>query len=161
VQGASPELIAEMNRIAEGIFGTARDPEQIPISQASRDKLNVLTPDWLAYKTDAAGNPISWVVAVPTQRELATRFLNKEVSERELLDRSKPEVTYSALYLCSAVTVPAHRGRGIATRLMKEVIGKIPLTPDALLFAWPTTDLGRRLARALAADYKQGISLQA
>ena len=160
MHGASSDLIAEMNRVAEEIFGTAHDPEQMPVTQASRDKLNALTPNWLAYETDAAGNPISWVVVMPTERELAARFLNKEITERELLDLSKPEAVYGALYLCSAITVPAHRGRGLATRLLKEVIEKIPLAPDAMLFAWPTTDLGRRLAKSLAADYKQGISLR-
>ena len=77
-----------------------------------RAGLDRLTPDWLVYEADDRGNPITWVIVMPTQRELAERFLRKEVNERELLDLTKPEAKYGALYLCSAITVPEHRGEG-------------------------------------------------
>lgn len=154
------ETVREMNRIAEEMFGTTHDPEQIPITRESADKLDALTSHWLVYEHDVGGKPISWVVVVPTQRDLAERFLRGEVSERRLLDLTKPELMYDALYLCSAITVPEHRGRGLASKLLLAAVAQAPLAPGALVFAWPTTDEGRRLVARISPRVPGGVHLR-
>lgn len=131
-----------MNAVAESIFGTQQDPDQIPITHESAEKLDTLTPDWWTYKLDENGEPISWIILIPTTKELAKKFLAKEITERQLFEMTQPQEKYSAVYLCSAITVPEHRRKGLAMQLTKEGLDKIPKTDDCLLFSDPFSTEG-------------------
>lgn len=145
------DLIIEqkMSEIAEKIFVTQDDPNQIPITQESKDKLDKLTPHWLKYRLDENNNPIAWVVVVPTTKEIAQRFLNGSITEKQILDETAPMDKYSALYLCSTITIPEHRNKGLATELIKEAIYNISKTDDYILFAWPFSIEGTGLIEKL------------
>ncbi|HXK36697.1 MAG TPA: hypothetical protein VJ553_03900 [Candidatus Paceibacterota bacterium] len=153
-------IIAKEMEIAERIFGTAQDPDQIPINRESLRKLMTLSPESIQHELDDKGDPIAWVVVVPTTRELMEQFLQGKLTERELFDRTEPHAEYDALYLSAAVTVPEHRLRGIARRLFRRAIERIPHAPDAVLFAWPTTDDGRAMAKALAGRFGIEVRLR-
>lgn len=138
-----------MNTIAEDIFGTDKDPGQIPITRESGEKLERLTPHWIKYRLDNHGEPTAWSVVVPTQLDLMHKFMGGEITEKELLDLTKFQNEYEALYLCAAVTVPQHRRKGYAMETMIEAINSIPHTKDVTLFAWAYSEEGRKLIEKL------------
>lgn len=148
----SPELEKKMDAIAERIFGTEENPDQIPITVESGEKLDELTSHWIKYRLDEKGDPIAWAVVVPTTRELAESFVYGEITERQLLDLTIPEERYSAIYLCAAITLPEHRRKGLGLQLFEEAIANIPTTDDYVLFVWPVGDGGRELAQKVAQD---------
>lgn len=152
------DILQKTMTIAELIFGTQNDPSQIPIVPASAEKLDSLASGWFKYRLDENGEPISWVVVVPTTREIAERFLQGAISEKEILDQTTPQERYSALYLCAAITLPEYRRKGLALELMLEAVRGIPTASDVLYFAWPySTDgklFGTRLQEALGKEIK-------
>jgi len=101
-------ILQKMLAIAEEFFGTENDPNQMPITMESFYTLQTLHPDTILYKTKN-NDPISWVVILPTQKELMEKFLNKDINEKELLTMTKKQDTYDTLYLCSAFTMPKYR----------------------------------------------------
>lgn len=155
-----PIIRQKMDTIAEEIFGTLKDPNQIPITNESREKLYKLTPNWIEYELDEKQNPISWVIIVPTDKKLAERFLNKEITEKELLNITTPQEKYSAIYLCAAVTVPEHRRKGLALKLFKKAIAKISKTNNFILFAWPTEKGGIELAQKIEKELNIKVQIR-
>ena len=144
-----PIVEQKMDKIAEEIFGTQKDSAQIPITHESGEKLDKLSPHWIKYRLDDNGEPISWVVVVPTTKEIANRFLRGEITEKEILDLGTPQKNYSALYLCAAITIPEYRKKGFALELLQEAIGSIPTTEDCVLFAWPYSKEGEGVINKL------------
>ncbi len=144
------KVLDKMLNIAERFFGTASDPNQMPITRESFYKLQQLHPKTVVYRLDN-GEPISWVVVLPTQTELMEKFLKREINERELLDLTKSQDEYEALYLCAAFTIPEYRRKGYAVEMFKEAIKDIPHTKDVKLFAWPFSQEGKALAEKLSA----------
>lgn len=142
------DIFTKMDSIAERVFGMANDPDQIPVSQETDDKLLKLHPKSFVFKEEN-GEPISWVVVVPTSIELANRFLGGEITEREMFALSEPQKEYGALYLCSAITVPEKQRRGYAVELFKEAIAGIPHVVDVKIFAWPISEKGELLLQRL------------
>ncbi len=136
------ELIKKQMKIAEGIFGTESDPDQMPINNEARKKLDSLCSGWLETEFDEAGEPISWAVVMPTQRAVAEKFLAKEINEKDILDMTEPADIYDAVYLVSVITVPEHRGKGLGKKVVERAMANMPATPDALYFSWPTTPEG-------------------
>ena len=137
--------------MAEKFFKADDDPEQMPINKKSGDKLLKLHPKSINFVL-SNGHPVSWAVVVPTSKELAEKFINKEINERQLLDMSEPQKIYSALYLCSAFTIPEYRRKGLSLKLIKEIIAVIPHTTDCVYFYWPFSGEGRKLAGKLSED---------
>ena len=155
-----PIVEQKMDVIAEEIFGTQNDPSQISVTKESGDKLSAITPNWIEYELDERGDPIAWVVILPTTKELAEKFLNKEINERELLDLTKWQEKYSAIYLCAAITVPEHRRKGLALKLFKQAIAKISKTDNYSLFAWPMGDGVEGLNQKLENDLGVKIKIR-
>ncbi|HXK36492.1 MAG TPA: hypothetical protein VJ553_02830 [Candidatus Paceibacterota bacterium] len=153
-------IIAKEMEIAERIFGTRQDPDQIPINRKSLRKLMTLSPEAIQHKLDERGEPIAWVVVVPTTKELMEEFLQGRLTERQLFDRTEPRNEYDALYFSSAITVPEHRRRGIAIELFQRAVERIPHPSDVAIFAWPTTDDGRAMAKALAGRFGIEVRLR-
>ena len=140
------DIFTQLDTVYEAYFDTAHNQDQIPVNEESTEKLNRLTPYWIHYALDPHDDKkvVSSIVIVPTQKEVALKFLDKEINEKQLLEMSEPSEHYSALYFCSAITLPEYRKQGIAKKLMQEVIPKIPLTEDAIFLVWPTTKLGNQ-----------------
>ncbi len=142
-------IVAKTMKLAEEFFGTATDPRQIPITQQCLRRLRSLWKDAFLYELDGGSEPISWVVVVPTQAELARLFVNGTLTERQLFDQTEPAKRYDALYLCSMFTVPSRRRQGLATKLMVQAIQTAPVAPDAMLLAWPMTIQGEGVVRKI------------
>jgi GNAT superfamily N-acetyltransferase len=136
------ELMGKQMKIAEEIYGTEVDPDQIPITDESMKRLDSLCHGWMETVFDEAGEPISWAVVMPTQRAVAEKFLNKEITEREVLELTEPAAMYDAVYIVSVITVPEHRGKGLGKMVLEKALANMPVTPDALYVAWPTTPEG-------------------
>jgi hypothetical protein len=139
------EILDQLEQVAEEYFDTSHHQDQMPVNEETQRKLSSLTPYWVQYATSDGIKVISSIVVVPTQKELALKFVNKEISEKQLMDLSQPAEKYSALYLCSGITLPEYRRQGLVKKLFQETIKYIPLTKDALFFAWPTTELGNQV----------------
>jgi hypothetical protein len=78
-------------------------------------------------------------------------FLQKKISEKQLLDKTPVGVKYDCLYLCSATTLPEARGKGKTRELCLNAIRQIRKDhPIKTLFVWPFTKEGERLAEAIA-----------
>jgi hypothetical protein len=142
------KILDKMLNIAEKFFVTESDPNQMPITKESFYKLQRLHPKTVVYRLEN-GEPISWVIVLPTQTELMEKFLKGKINERELLDMTKPQEKYEALYLCAAFTVPEHRRRGYILQMIQEAIDAIPHTEDVKLFAWIFSDEGRKIVERL------------
>lgn len=153
------KILNKIMRVAEEFFGTASDPEQMPISRESLDKLQSLHPNTFLYKLKS-GEPVSWVVVLPTSKKLAEEFLSGEINERELLGMTEPQEKYEALYLCSAFTVPGERRKGYAAEMIMKAIKNISLTHDALFFAWPFSEEGRMAVKKLETELGAKIRLK-
>lgn len=153
------KIIDKIFEITERFFGTANDPDQMPVNKESLRKLQELHPKSFIYKTDN-DEPISWVVVLPTSDELMKKFLDNEINERELLNLTQPQDRYEALYLCSAFTVPEHRGKGYAAALFQEAITQIPHSKDVKLFAWPFSEEGKQLADKLSSIFGKKILIK-
>ena len=142
-------IVGRTMAIAEEFFGTAQDPRQIPINLESYKKLVALWRGAFSYELDEAGEPVSWIVVVPTQRKLAGEFMAGMITEKQLFERTETAEKYDALYLCSAFTVPDQRGKRLAHNLMCKAIEQAPLLPNPLLFAWPTTMQGEKMVKSM------------
>ena len=141
-------VLDKMIKISEEFFGSEQHPDYIPITRESCKKFQHIYPNWLFYKL-RDGEPVSWVVVLPTQTALMKQFIKGGITERQLLDLTKPEEKFEALYLCSAFTIPELRKQGYIIDIAKEAVDTIPLTETFFLFAWPVTGEGKQLAKKL------------
>jgi hypothetical protein len=79
--------------------------------------------------------------------DLMSRFLNKKISENELLDLTRPDSVYEAIYLCSALVLEVYRVQGIAKRLSLQAVESIcKKHPVQSLFVWPFSNAGDTLS---------------
>jgi GNAT superfamily N-acetyltransferase len=147
-----PELERKMDVIAEEIFGSEYSPDHIPITVESGEKLDTLTSHWIKYRLDEKGDPIAWAVVVPTTKELAQKFISKEITEKELFDLTTPQQKYSAVYLCAVVTIPEYRRKGLGWQLLKEAVEAVAKTEDYILFVWPVGKGGLELSQKVASN---------
>lgn len=151
----------KMGSITEKFFGTYTDQEQIPITIESRKKLKNLSKYGLNCALDSDGNPVSWVVVVPTSVALMDQFIKGEINEREMFDRSLPSHRYEAIYLCSAFTIPEYRKKGIAKVLMLQSIHEFQKTnPEIKIFAWVWSEDGKKLINSLDENIGNKIELR-
>lgn len=91
-------------RYAEKIYGTENNPNQLPITEASRKRIVRISPDTLLSLEDTQGNMFAWSTVFPTTRALADLFCEKKITEKELFDRTPEDGVYDALYICSIIT---------------------------------------------------------
>lgn len=151
------DVFKKVLRISEEFFGSATDPEQMPINQSSADKLHSIHADTVVYKFDEENNPIGWVVIVPTSVETMRKFLTKEITERELLDIAVEEKKFEAIYLCGAFVLPEYRRKGYAIELLKEAVRKISDGKHLPLYAWVYSPEGEKLVNVLSKNLHQQI----
>ena len=153
------EAFEKVLRMSEEFFGTATDPNQMPVNQESADKLQSIHPDTVVYKFNEKGDPIAWVVVVPTSLGVMDKFVHKKISERELLDLAAKEKRFESLYLCGAFVLPEHRRKGYALELTKMAINKISGGRKLPLYSWIYSPEGRGLIDQLAKNLKQTITV--
>lgn len=148
----SEENLERMIRLAEEFFETKNDPAQISVNGASMDRLRRIHPGTLTEQRDEKG-PIAWILVIPTTKAVMEKFVTKEINERELLDVTPLGVMYDALYLCSALVLPEHRGKGLAKRLISQAVKSVQKDhPIEYFFYWAFSIEGERLAASIAKE---------
>jgi GNAT superfamily N-acetyltransferase len=139
-----------MLQLASEVFDAHNDPQQLDIDEHVIERLKKLHPATVSEYEDGKG-PVVWILLIPTTREIMNRFLNREISEQELLDLTPTNTSLTCIYLCSAMVLPEYRGKGIAKRMTLEAIESIRKThPIDTLYVWAFSKEGAELAGSIA-----------
>ena len=139
-----------MMTLIDEVFDTRKDPNQLQVSQHEMKKLEKIHPATLSEFADENG-PVIWVLVIPTTTGIMNDFLAGKISEKDILDKTKPGEKYTSIYLCSVTTLPEYRGKGESKKLCMQAIKRISENhPIESLFVWPFTKEGEKLASSLA-----------
>jgi GNAT superfamily N-acetyltransferase len=142
-----------MIRLAEEFFDMKNDPDQLAVDGETMARLRAIHPDTMSEESDNNG-PIAWMLVIPTMHALMEKFVRGEINEREILEGTSPGGRYDALYLCSALVLPEHRGKGLARRLASRAILSIMKDhPVRSLFYWSFSPEGDALAVSIAREF--------
>jgi hypothetical protein len=132
-------------QLAEEVFATKNDPEQLDVSPEVIRRLQKMHPATVSEYTDGNG-PVAWVLLIPTTTEFMQQFLNNTITEKELFYLTPLDAGYEAIYLCSALILEEYRRRGIVKQLTVDAVEAIRKDhPVRSLFVWPFSiegDLG-------------------
>jgi len=143
-----------MLQLIDEVFATRNDPDQLQVTQQQLKKLQKIHPATLTEKAGKDG-PVIWILIIPTTKKIMEQFIKHEISEKTLLEKTKPGDIYDCIYLCSATTLPEARGKGETKKLCLEAIKKICKDhPITTLFVWPFTKEGGKLAQTVAKESK-------
>ena len=146
-----------MVRLAEEVFAARTDPDQLDVNEQVIQHLLQIHQATVSEYSVADG-PVAWVLLIPTTSGLMNRFLDMEISEKQLYDLTPGGCTYDAIYLCSALILEEYRRQGIAGRLVLDAIYKIQNDhPIKALFAWVFSPEGGLVADSIAR--KTGLPL--
>ncbi|TAE51705.1 MAG: GNAT family N-acetyltransferase [Bacteroidetes bacterium] len=145
-----PTHFERMLQLADDIFATKDDPEQLDVDQDVLERLRSLHPSTVSEYDEGEG-PAAWILLIPTTLELMQQFLDQTLSEKALFESTLPGISYEALYLCSAMVLEEYRRKGIAKRLTVSAIEDIRKEhPLKALFVWTFSEEGRLGAEAIA-----------
>ena len=145
--------LERMISLADQFFEAKNDPDQIVVNESVMERLRSIHPATLSEASDENG-PIAWMLLIPTTHETMERFIQGEIGERHLLEMSAPGTRYDAIYLCSALVLPEHRGKGLARRLAVDAIRAIQADhPIREFFVWAFSEEGMKLAESLASSF--------
>ena len=112
----------------------------------------------MIIKYDDGNGPVAWVLLIPTTLDLMNRFINSEISEKELFELTPLNASYDTVYLCSALVLEEYRRKGITKQLCISSIANIRIDhPLKAAFVWafsPEGDLAAETISRLA-----GLSL--
>jgi hypothetical protein len=143
-----------MLQLIDEVFSTRNDPDQIQVNQKQLKKLQEIHPATLSELANENG-PVIWVLMIPTTKTIMNDFLEGNISEKDLLKKTKAGDLFDCIYLCSATTLPEYRGKGETKKLCMNSIRAISKDhPVATLFVWPFTKEGKNLAEAIAKECK-------
>lgn len=144
----------KMLQLIDETFATRNDPGQIQVTESEMEKLQAIHPSTLSEVADDQG-PLIWVLLIPTTKNIMNEFLVGTISEKQLLENTTPKDNYDCIYLCSATTLPEHRGKGQTKQLCIDAIHTICKEHNIKnLFVWPFTKEGELLANSIAKDCK-------
>ncbi|OGM94767.1 hypothetical protein A2524_02660 [Candidatus Wolfebacteria bacterium RIFOXYD12_FULL_48_21] len=145
------QYIDEMLRTGTEFFGVFNDPTEIASSWENYEKISLLYSSAYKFKTDAHGKLLGWTVVIPTSRELANDFIERRITEKELLEKTDTSTAQNALYLFVAFIVPEYRKKGYAKNMFLEQIKEAAgdKLKEVLLFAWPVTEEGGKTMDAI------------
>ena len=139
-----------MIQLAEQVFDSRNDPDQLDVDQQVLERLARIHPSAVSEYDDGNG-PAAWVLVLPTTMELMKQFIAKDISERELFERTPFDVEYEAIYLCSAMVLEEYRRQGIAGRLTLEAVESIRRdNPVKALFIWAFSSEGEKGSEKIA-----------
>lgn len=139
-----------MIQLADDVFATKNDPDQLDVNEEIIEQLLKLHPSTVSEYDDGNG-PVAWVLLIPTTLDLMNLFLSKEITEKELFDRTPLDSKYEALYLCSAMVLEEYRRMGIAKQLTLEALEEMRKThPLKALFVWSFSKEGDLGAETLS-----------
>jgi GNAT superfamily N-acetyltransferase len=139
-----------MIQLADDVFAVKSDPSQLDVNQDILERLQKLHPATISAYDDGNG-PVAWVLLIPTALDLMNRFLENEISEKELFDLTPLDTTYESIYLCSALVLEEYRRKGITKQLALNAIENIRKThPLKAAFVWAFSPEGDLAAEAIA-----------
>ena len=145
--------LERMIKLADEFFETKNDPTQISVTEQTMALLKKIHPSTMSEISTEKG-PIAWILLIPTTHELMQKFITKAINEQDLLRDTPLGGTYDAIYLCSALVLPEHRGKGLAKRLASDAIKSIAAEhPIRQLFYWGFSIEGEKLASAIAGEF--------
>jgi len=144
--------LERMIQLAQEFFNTKEDPDQISVDEETRARLLAIHPSTMTEVKNDDG-PIVWILVIPTTIAVMEQFLAKNINEQQLLQKTSPGGRYEAVYLCSALVLPEHRGKGMAKRTAVQAVREIQKGHAIKdLFAWTFSVEGERLAVSIARE---------
>jgi GNAT superfamily N-acetyltransferase len=145
--------LERMIALADQFFEAKSDPDQLVVDEGVIAKLKSLHPATMSEASDENG-PIAWILLIPTTHQVMERFVRGEIGEKLLFDLSTPGTAFESIYLCSALVLPEHRGKGLATRLTIDAIQAIQRDhPIRELFVWAFSEEGKKMAESIAIKF--------
>ena len=139
-----------MIQLADEVFEVRNDPDQLDVNEGVLDRLRQIHPSTVSEYNEGDG-PIAWLLLIPTTLDLMRRFLDRQISEKQLFELTPLDTTYEALYLCSAMVLEEYRRKGIIRQLALMAIAEISADhPLKTLFVWSFTSEGDMAAEYLA-----------
>lgn len=139
-----------MLQLAETVFAAKEDPDQLDVDEEVIARLTQLHPATVSEYVDGDG-PVAWVLVIPTTAALMQRFLQQEISEKELLEFTPNDAAFESVYLCSALVLEEYRRKGIVKQLTVSAIESIcKQYPINSLFVWPFSNEGNLSAQNIA-----------
>lgn len=139
-----------MIQLADEVFAVKNDPSQLDVNQEVLERLRKLHPDTISEYNEGNG-PLAWVLLMPTTLNLMKRFLESEISEKELFNLTPLNAKYDAIYLCSALVLEEYRRKGITKRLALTAIENIRKNnPLKAAFVWAFSPEGDLAAETIA-----------
>ncbi|MBK9420942.1 MAG: hypothetical protein IPN44_07800 [Flavobacteriales bacterium] len=143
---------ARMMQLADEVFAMNEDPAQLQVDPEVLEHLRRLHPATVGERADANG-PIAWVLLIPTTATLMEAFVDGEITEQALYDRTPLDAAYDAVYLCSAMVLEEHRRAGLAKQMTLDALAQIRKDHAITsLFCWPFTAGGDALAGIIAKE---------
>jgi hypothetical protein len=137
-------------QLADEVFAVKSDPSQLDVNAEVLDRLHQLHPATVSAFDDGNG-PVAWVLLIPTTLELMNRFLDNQISEKELFSLTPLNSDYDAIYLCSALVLEEFRRKGITKQLALTAIESIrEAHPLKAAFVWAFSSEGDLAAEAIA-----------
>ena len=154
------ENLKRMIALAEEFFDVKNDPDQISVDEETRTRLLAIHPNTMTEVRNDDG-PIVWILVIPTTTDVMEQFLARQINEQQLLQKTPPDGRYEAVYLCSALVLPEHRGKGMAKRAAVQAVREIQKQhPIKNLFAWTFSVEGERLAVSIAGELALPLRLR-
>ncbi len=139
-----------MIQLAEDVFAVKEDPGQLDVNQDIIERLLKIHPATVSEFDDGNG-PVTWVLLIPTTRELMNKFLENKINEKQLFELTPLRIKYDALYLCSAMVLEEYRRKGIVKRLALNAIENIRKDhPLKALFVWAFSKEGDAASETIA-----------
>ncbi|MBP9926315.1 MAG: GNAT family N-acetyltransferase [Cyclobacteriaceae bacterium] len=139
-----------MIQLADEVFATKSDPNQLDINEEVLDHLRKIHPATVSEYDDGHG-PVAWILLIPTTVELMNQFIKGIISEKELYELTPLRTKYEAVYLCSAMVLEEYRRKGIAKQLTLAALESIRKDhPIKSLCVWTFSKEGLLGAEALA-----------
>ncbi len=124
-QNLSFKDLRDTAELAESYFGTQKDPEQMPTTEAESRWLFAHIPECVNVIKDD-GKLIGFAFIIPCREAIMRDFLSKRIAEAQLYARVKKEginaTNFTVLYLCSAFVKPEYRKQGLASKAMFKII---------------------------------------
>ena len=137
-------------QLADEVFAVKSDPSQLDVNPEVRERLHQIHPATVSAHDDGNG-PVAWVLLIPTTIGLMKRFLKSEISEKELFELTPLNVSYDAIYLCSALVLEEYRRKGITKQLALAAIKSIRTKhPLKAAFVWAFSPEGDKAAEMIA-----------
>lgn len=147
----------QVDRSARDFFNLDEDPTQISADMKTYE-----------YSVEIGGITVSaiendkllgWCFAFPTNRVLMNQFLDRTLTEKELLWCTKKDENYDAIYLCAAYVYEEYRKRGLGLKLVKKCLEPL-LKEGVCIFYEPYSDEGQRLGLTALKDYNYEIKIK-